>query len=83
MVAVPARKATQPGGIGSLESILGLLKVLKYRLRTTIIMVTMVVSKNIRYQSDFPHFYFIIHSSHYKPNLKQLDGAIEHKDTRI
>jgi hypothetical protein len=30
-VVVPARKATQPGGIGSLESILGLLKSLKIR----------------------------------------------------
>jgi hypothetical protein len=29
MVFVPARQATQPGGIGSLESILGLLKSLK------------------------------------------------------
>jgi len=28
---VPARQATQPGGIGSLESILGLLKSLKIR----------------------------------------------------
>jgi hypothetical protein len=28
-VVVPARQATQPGGIGSLESILGLLKRLK------------------------------------------------------
>jgi hypothetical protein len=31
MVVVPARRATQPGGIGSLESILGLLKSLKIR----------------------------------------------------
>jgi hypothetical protein len=31
MVVVPARHATQPGGIGSLESILGLLKCLKIR----------------------------------------------------
>ncbi len=30
-VVVPARQATQPGGIGSLESILGLLKSLKIR----------------------------------------------------
>ncbi len=30
-VVVPARQATQPGGIGSLESILGLLKNLKIR----------------------------------------------------
>jgi hypothetical protein len=30
-VVVPARLATQPGGIGSLESILGLLKSLKIR----------------------------------------------------
>jgi hypothetical protein len=30
-VAVPARQATKPGGIGSLESILGLLKSLKIR----------------------------------------------------
>ncbi len=28
---VPARQATQPGGIGSLESIFGLLKSLKIR----------------------------------------------------
>jgi hypothetical protein len=33
MVVVPARQATQPGGIGSLESIPGPLKSLKYRLR--------------------------------------------------
>ncbi len=32
-VAVLARQATQPGGIGSLESILGLLKSLKFGLR--------------------------------------------------
>ncbi len=31
-VVVPARQATQPGGIGSLESILGLLKVKKFGL---------------------------------------------------
>jgi hypothetical protein len=31
MVVVPARQATQPGGIGSLESIHGLLKSLKIR----------------------------------------------------
>ncbi len=30
-VVVPTRQATQPGGIGSLESILGLLKSLKIR----------------------------------------------------
>ncbi len=30
-VVVPARQATQPGGIGSLESILGLIKSLKIR----------------------------------------------------
>ncbi len=30
-LSVPARQATQPGGIGSLESILGLLKCLKIR----------------------------------------------------
>ncbi len=30
-VVVPARQATQPGGIGSLESILGLLQSLKIR----------------------------------------------------
>jgi hypothetical protein len=30
-VVVPVRQATQPGGIGSLESILGLLKSLKIR----------------------------------------------------
>jgi hypothetical protein len=30
-VVLPARQATQPGGIGSLESILGLLKSLKIR----------------------------------------------------
>jgi hypothetical protein len=30
-VVIPARQATQPGGIGSLESILGLLKSLKIR----------------------------------------------------
>jgi hypothetical protein len=30
-VVVPARQATQPGGIGSLETILGLLKSLKIR----------------------------------------------------
>ncbi len=30
-VVVPARRAKQPGGIGSLESILGLLKSLKIR----------------------------------------------------
>ncbi len=30
-VVVPARQATQPGGIGSLESILGLLESLKIR----------------------------------------------------
>jgi hypothetical protein len=30
-VVVPARQATQPGGIGSLESILGFLKSLKIR----------------------------------------------------
>ncbi len=30
-VVVPASQATQPGGIGSLESILGLLKSLKIR----------------------------------------------------
>jgi hypothetical protein len=33
-VVVPARQATQPGGIGSLESILRLLKSLKIRTRT-------------------------------------------------
>jgi hypothetical protein len=33
MVVVPARKATQPGAIGSLKSILGLLKSLKIRSR--------------------------------------------------
>jgi hypothetical protein len=27
---VPARQATQPGGIGSMESIIGLLKSLKF-----------------------------------------------------
>jgi hypothetical protein len=31
MVVIPARQATQPGGIDSLESILGLLKSLKIR----------------------------------------------------
>jgi|688.fasta_scaffold2038600_1 hypothetical protein len=31
MVVAPARQATKPGGIGSLESILGLLKSLKIR----------------------------------------------------
>jgi hypothetical protein len=31
MVVVPARKATQPGEIGPLESILGLLRSLKIR----------------------------------------------------
>ncbi len=31
MVVVPARQATQPGGIGSLESILGLFRSLKIR----------------------------------------------------
>jgi hypothetical protein len=30
-VVVPAHKATKPGGIGSLESIIGLLKCLKIR----------------------------------------------------
>jgi hypothetical protein len=30
-IAVPARQATQPSGIGSLESILGLLKSFKIR----------------------------------------------------
>jgi hypothetical protein len=34
-VVVPARQATQPGGIGSLESILGLLKSLKIRAQGT------------------------------------------------
>jgi hypothetical protein len=33
MVVVPARHATQPGGIGTFESILGLLKSLKFGLR--------------------------------------------------
>jgi hypothetical protein len=31
----PAMQATQPGGIGSLESILGLLKILKIRAENT------------------------------------------------
>jgi hypothetical protein len=30
-VIIPARQATKPGGVGSLESILGLLKSLKIR----------------------------------------------------
>ncbi len=34
-VVVPARQATQPGGIGSLESIIGLLKCLNIRDGTT------------------------------------------------
>ncbi len=34
-VVVPARQATQPGGIGSLDSILGLLKSLKIRTQET------------------------------------------------
>jgi|LakMenE18May11ns_1017448.scaffolds.fasta_scaffold6798235_1 hypothetical protein len=32
MVVVPARPATEPGGIGSMESTLGLLKSLKFGL---------------------------------------------------
>jgi hypothetical protein len=36
MVVVPARQATQPDGIGSLESILGILKNLKFGLRPRI-----------------------------------------------
>jgi hypothetical protein len=37
VVVIPAHQATQPGGIGSLESILGLLKILNIRAQYTIL----------------------------------------------
>jgi hypothetical protein len=37
MVVVPTRQATQPGGIGSLESILGLLKSLTIRAQNSLL----------------------------------------------
>ncbi len=40
---IPARQATQPGGIGSLESILGLLKSLKIQALTTALIVLTAV----------------------------------------
>ncbi len=35
-VVVPARQATQPGGIGSLQAVLGLLKILKIRAQSRV-----------------------------------------------
>ena len=45
-VVVPARQATQPGGIGFLESILGLLKSLKIRARVADLLAGYVVTVN-------------------------------------
>jgi hypothetical protein len=61
IVVVPARQATQPGGIGSLKLILGLLKSLKIRaLYSAKQMVRMVVKDteiSIQKDNKFPEIF--------------------------
>jgi hypothetical protein len=61
-VVVPAHKAAQPGGIGSLGSILGLLKSLKIRAKdsgsTTIKSVTLIVTPYFKTLADPQHWIY-------------------------
>jgi hypothetical protein len=51
-VVIPARQGTQPGGIGSLESIIGLLKSLKIRARVPCVNAVMTVGSDICHISN-------------------------------
>ncbi len=68
MVIVPARQATQPGGIGSLESILGLLKSLKFGLRKPVACIVLTLLWRIAPIWTHVYRFPIISDGHYMIN---------------